>query len=104
MAKFVLCKVDSLFSNLIMLTIIGGGMIVHSLTSLTIKSYYGDPWGYVAFLIPFGSEVYLACIQLEDNMYNYTIFLTSFICIASLSALLWVLKNVVMKKVSRSLN
>jgi hypothetical protein len=104
MAKFVLYKFDSLFSNLMMLIIIGGAMIVHTLTSLTIKSYYGDPWGYVAFLIPFGSEAYLAFIQLGDNMYNYTIFLTSFICIASLSALLWVLKNIIMKRVTSSLN
>ena len=103
MAKIILCKFDSLLSNLIMLIIIGGGMIVHTLTALAIRNYYGDPWGYVAFFVPLGSEAYLALIQLGDNMYNYTIMLSSFICVASLAALLWLLKSIIMKRVSSSL-
>lgn len=102
MAKLVLTKFDSLLSHLLLLGIIGGATVVHTLTALAIKSYYGDPWGYVAFCLPLGAEVYLVFIQLGDNMYNYTILLTAFICLSSLAALFWLLKNIIVTKVAGS--
>lgn len=103
MAIFVLQKIDRLLNALIILFIIGGSMVVHTLTALAIKSYYGDPWGYLAFLAPLLAEAYLVLIQLGDNMYNYTIIISSFICMASLAALVWLLKNIVLTRVNGSL-
>ena len=57
-------KIDRVFDYISLMLIAGGGMLLHTLTSLTIKTYYGDPWGYVSFLLPGLSEVYLASIQL----------------------------------------
>ncbi len=99
----LLHKFDNFLSKLLLFIILGGAMILHTLTALAIKSYYGDPWGYVAFLLPFGAEAYLIFIQLGDNMYNYTILLSLFICIASLVALLWLLKSIIMTKVNSSI-
>jgi len=81
-------KIDRLFDYISLMVIAGGGMILHTLTSLTIKSYYGDPWGYVSFLLPGFSEAYLVAVQLGDNMYNYTILLATFITIISILGIL----------------
>ena len=81
-------KIDRLFDYICLMVIAGGGMILHTLTSLTIKSYYGDPWGYVSFLLPGFSEAYLVSVQLGDNMYNYTILLATFITIISVLGIL----------------
>jgi hypothetical protein len=88
-------KIDRLFNYISLMVIAGGGMILHTLTSLTIKSYYGDPWGYVSFLLPGFSELYLVSVQLGDNMYNYTILLVTFITIISVLGILKLVSKVV---------
>lgn len=74
-------------------------MILHTLTSLTIKTYYGDPWGYVSFLLPGLSEAYLASIQLGDDMYNYTILLVAFLSIIVFLGVLKMVRSVIRSKV-----
>jgi len=92
-------KIDRLFDYISLMVIAGGGMILHTLTSLTIKSYYGDPWGYISFLLPGISEAYLVTVQLGDDMYNYTILLVSFISIISALAIFKVIRNVIRSRV-----
>lgn len=92
-------KIDRLFDYISLMVIAGGGMVLHTLTSLTIKSYYGDPWGYVAFLLPGISEVYLASIQLSDDMYNYTMLLVSFISIISALGILKLIRSIIRSRV-----
>ena len=92
-------KIDRLFDYISLMVIAGGGMILHTLTSLTIKSYYGDPWGYVSFLLPGLSEAYLVSVQIGDDMYNYTILLVSFISIISFLAILKLVRNVIRSRV-----
>jgi len=100
MAKIILHNFDRLINFLSLLLILGGGMIIHTLTSLTIRSYYGDPWGYVAFLLPGVAESYLIFVQLDDKMYNYPILLTIFIATALTITLALLLKNFVRLKVT----
>jgi hypothetical protein len=88
-------KIDRLFDYIILMVLAGGGMILHTLTALTIKSYYGDPWGYVSFLLPGFSEAYLAVVQLGDDMYNYTILLGTFITMISLLGILKMISRVI---------
>jgi len=92
-------KIDRLFDYISLMMIAGGGMILHTLTSLTIKSYYGDPWGYVSFLLPGISEAYLVSVQIGDDMYNYTILLVSFISIISVLAVLKLVRNIIRSRV-----
>lgn len=92
-------NIDRLFDYISLMLIAGGGMILHTLTALTIKSYYGDPWGYVSFLLPGISEAYLVTVQLGDNMYNYTILLVTFISIISALGLLKLVRNVIRSRV-----
>lgn len=93
MAKFLIRKFDRLIDLVSILIIVCGGMLIHTLTALTIKGYYGDVWGYVAFLLPVFSEIFLAIIQVTDNMYNYPIFLGIFISVILISTLCLVTKN-----------
>jgi hypothetical protein len=92
-------KIDRLFDYISLIVIAGGGMILHTLTALTIKSYYGDPWGYVSFLLPGFSEAYLAVVQLGDDMYNYTILLVTFVTMISLLGLLKMVSRVIRSRV-----
>lgn len=100
MAKTVLLKLDSVITQLAMLLIIGGGTIIHTLTALTIRSYYGDPWGYVAFLLPGIAEAYLVFVQLDDRMYNYSIIVATFATAALALTLILLVKKVVRTKVA----
>jgi len=88
-------KIDRLFDYIILVMLAGGGMILHTLTSLTIKSYYGDPWGYVSFLLPGFSEAYLAVVQLGDDMYNYSILLATFITMVTILGFLKLVSRVI---------
>jgi hypothetical protein len=88
-------KIDRLFDYISLMVIAGGGMILHTLTSLTIKSYYGDPWGYVSFFLPGFSEAYLAVVQLGDDMYNYSMLLVTFIAMISLLVILKLISRVI---------
>lgn len=99
MAKLVLRKCDSLINCLSLFLIVGSGMIIHTLTSLTIHSYYGDPWGFVAFLLPGFAECYLLVIQLGDNMYNYSLLIGLFAVTSILTGLVLFCKNLVVAKV-----
>ena len=92
-------KIDRLFDYISLMVIAGGGMILHTLTSLTIKSYYGDPWGYVSFLLPGLSEAYLVSVQIGDDMYNYTILLVSFISVILVLAILKLIRNIIRTRV-----
>jgi len=95
MAKVIFLKFNDVMNLITLLFIICGGMIMHTLTALTLKSYYGDPWGYVAFLFPGFAEAYLVVVQLEDSMYNYTLLLAGFICTITVAGLFWMLRNFV---------
>src|SRR6478672_10245391 len=88
-------KINRLFDYISLMVIAGGGMILHTLTSLTIKSYYGDPWGYVSFFLPGFSEAYLAVVQLGDDMYNYSMLLVTFIAMISLLGILKLISRVI---------
>lgn len=103
MAKLVLHKLDRLISHLTLLLIIGGGTIIHTLTALTIRSYYGDPWGYVSFLLPGIAETYLVFVQLDDNMYNYSIIVATFAAAALALMLILLLKRLLRSKVHTAL-
>lgn len=98
MAKFIIGKFDRIIDLVTILTIVCGGMLIHTLTALTIKGYYGDIWGYVSFLLPVFSEIFLAIIQITDNMYNYTLLLGIFVSVISISALCLITKNSIKAK------
>jgi hypothetical protein len=92
-------KIDRLFDYISLMVIAGGGMVLHTLTALTIKSYYGDPWGYVSFLLPGISEAYLVSVQLGDDMYNYTILLVSFLALISAIGVIKLIRTVIRSRV-----
>jgi len=104
MAKIILHNFDRLINYLSLLLILGGGMIIHTLTALTIRSYYGDPWGYVSFLLPGVAESFLIFVQLDDNMYNYSIILAVFSAAALALTLTLYFKKIVRVKVSTILD
>lgn len=99
MARIVLHKLDRIITQLTLLLIIGSGTIIHTLTALTIRSYYGDPWGYVAFLLPGIAEAYLVFVQLDDRMYNYSIIVATFATAAFTLTLILLVKKLVRAKV-----
>lgn len=103
MAKFVLYKLDTIINHLTLLLILGGGMVIHTLTSLTISSYYGSFWGYVSFFLPGGAEAYLIAIQLGDNMYNYSMLLAIFTATALALLLILLFKNLIRAKIVAAL-
>ncbi len=92
-------KIDRLFDYISLLVIAVGGMILHTLTSLTINSYYGSPWGFVSFLLPGISEAYLASVQLGDIMYNYTILLVVFISIIFALGIFKLIRKIIRSRV-----
>jgi hypothetical protein len=104
MAKIVLHTFDRFINYLLLLLLLGGGMVIHTLTSLTIRSYYGDPWGYLSFLLPGVAEAYLMFVQLGDEMYNYSILLAMFAVTAVAITVALLLKNFLRFKAVSLLN
>ena len=93
MAKFIISKFDRIIDIAALLTIAAGGMLLHTLTALTIKSYYGDIWGYISFLLPGFAELYLAVIQTTDRMFNYHLLLGYFAAAIAVSIISVMAKN-----------
>lgn len=93
MARFIIGKFDRVIDVVSILIIVCGGMLLHTLTALTIKGYYGDVWGFVSFLLPGLSEIFLAVIQVTDNMYNYPLILGIFTTVISISVITLFVKN-----------
>lgn len=102
MAKFVIRKLDSLINYLTVSFMLCGGMLIHIFTALTIKSYYGSPWGYVSFLLPGISEIYLLVLQISENMYNYMILLAGFITVTAILGAAWFIKNLVKSRLEEA--
>jgi len=103
MANIIINKFDRLINMLTMLILVGGGSILHTLTALSLKNYYGDPWGYVSFALPGLAEAYLIIIQLSDEMYNYTLLFAIFACTALVAVAVWSIKNVVRQRMANML-
>lgn len=103
MANIIINKFDRLINILTFLILAGGGAILHTLTALTLKNYYGDPWGYVSFALPGIAEAYLIIIQLSDDMYNYTLLFAIFACTALAAVVVRAIKNVVRHRVMNML-
>lgn len=101
MARLVIGKIDGFINYLIFSVMIAGGLCLHILTALTIKSYYGSPWGYVSFLLPGFAELYLVTLQITENMYNYMIILGGFLAVTATLGLIWFIKNMVKSRVAR---
>jgi hypothetical protein len=95
MAGQLIGKLDRLFNIVTLLLLMGSGLVLHILTALTLKSYYGDPWGYVSFVLPVLSEAYLVTVQLADDMYNYTLLFAAFLCLAAVAGGAWYVKNII---------
>ena len=102
MAGLIISKIDRFINYLTVSVMIGGALFVHILTALTIKSYYGSPWGYLSFLLPGFSELYLVTLQLTESMYNYMLILTGFLAITATLSLIWFIKNIVKSKIERT--
>lgn len=102
MAKFVIRKIDRFINYLTLAVMISGGMFIHMLTALTIKSYYGSLWGYISFFLPGFSEIYLVALQISENMYNYMIILTGFIFLTTALGAIWFIKNIVKSRLERA--
>ena len=99
MAMLVLNKFDRFINILSLLLILGGGMIIHTLTSLTLNSYYGNIWGYVSFMLPGIAEAYLIFVQLGDNMYNYSILVGTFTATTLVMTMILISKNFIRSKI-----
>lgn len=95
MARFVIRKLDRFINYLTLAVMISGGLFIHILTALTLKSYYGSPWGYISFFLPGLAEIYLVGLQLSESMYNYLIILTGFFSVAAALGLIRLIRNVV---------
>lgn len=91
-------KFDRLINILTLFLLVSGTMLLHTLTALTLKSYYGNPWGYVSFALPGLAEAYLIIIQLADQMYNFTYLVVYFICLALLILSGWFIKNIIRQR------
>ena len=100
MAGKLIGKLDRLFNIVTLLLLLGSGMVLHVLTALTLKSYYGDPWGYVSFVLPVLAEAYLITIQLADDMYNYTLLFVTFLCLAAVAGAAWYVKNIIKLRIA----
>ncbi len=94
MARFVIRKLDRFINFLTIAVMISGGLFIHILTALTIKSYYGSPWGYVSFFLPGIAEFYLVALQLSESMYNYMILLAGFISVVTALCVIRHIKNI----------
>lgn len=91
-------KIDRFINYLTLSFILCGGMTIHILTALTIKSYYGSIWGYLSFLTPGFSEIFLLALQISESMYNYMILLFLFSIGAVALGSTWFIKNVIKSK------
>lgn len=94
MARFVWGKIDRFINYLTVFVLVSGGLLLHILTALTIKSYYGLVWGYTAFLLPGFSELFLVIFQITEHMYNYMIILAAFASVSALLGLTCLIKNI----------
>lgn len=103
MARTILTQLDRLINCIALLFLVGGGMLLHTLTALTLKSYYGDPWGYVCFALPGISEAYLIIVQIADDMYNYAFIFAGFALSALTVAAAWFAKNIIRQRVEHLL-
>jgi len=103
MAGFVINKIDRFINILTLSLIVCGGMIWHIITALTLSSYYGSPWGYVSLFLPGLSEIYLITLQLNENMYNYTLLTACYLSLMALLGLFWFIKNRVRTKLKATI-
>lgn len=95
MIRMAFTKIDGFMFNLTISVLIGVGLMLHVLTALTIGSYYGSPWGFVSFLLPAVSEIYLLTLQINAKMYNYMLIIVCFIGVGTVMlAATWLLKNI----------
>jgi hypothetical protein len=101
MARLVITKLDRFINYLTLAILIGGGLFMHLLTALTIKSYYGLKWGYIAFMLPGFSELYLVILQISAEMYNYMTVLAGFLAMSAVVALVWFFKNSLLSRFDR---
>ena len=101
MARFELRKVDKLINFLTVFVLISGGFMIHVLTALTINSYYSSPWGFISFLFPGFSEIYLLAFQLNANIFYYNIILAGFSGLAGVLVLTWLLRTIVRTKTEK---
>jgi hypothetical protein len=95
MAKFIARKIDRFINYLVLFLMVGSSMLLHTLTALTLKSYYGDIWGYVAFFLPGFSEAFLVIVQLGDNMFNFITLLALFIVVLAVSLLIVAIRKMI---------
>ena len=103
MARFVFHKIDRFITNLTLFILISGGLSLHILTALTIKSYYGSGWGYASFLLPGFSELYLLILQTTEHMYNYMTLIAGFAAITAMLGLICLIKNTVKSRLSKTI-
>jgi len=95
MIRIAFSNIDGFIFNLTVSVLIGVGLMLHVLTALTIDSYYGSPWGFVSFLLPAVSEIYLLTLQINANMYNYLLLIVGFIGVGTVMlTATWFLKNI----------
>jgi hypothetical protein len=100
MTRRIVKRIDYLLDAMTLFVVIGGGVVFHALTSLAFKGYYGNPWGYLAFIFPGGSEIFFTVVQLLDGKYNYAIILGAYLCIASCKVLLWLGRRFLKRKLA----
>lgn len=100
--QFMIRKVDDFINYLILTFMLCGGMFIHLLTALTIKSYSGSLWGFVSFLLPGLAEIYLITLQLRDNMYNYMIIVAGFIAVTATLGTIWFVKNLLKARMTET--
>ncbi len=98
MARTIMTKFDRILNVITLVLLVGGGMILHTLTALTLKSYYGAPWGYISFALPGVAEAYLIIIQLADDMYNFTYLFIAFLCLTAIIVSAWAIKNIIKQR------
>lgn len=100
MAQHLISKIDNIINFLTISIVVGGGFFIHMITALTIRNYYGEIWGYTAFLLPGFSELYLIILQIPEQMYNHTIIVACFLTLAAALALTRLFKNSIMAKLA----
>jgi len=101
MDQIVIRKIDRLINFITITVLVGGGIFLHIITALTIRNYYGSPWGVAAFMLPGFSELYLVILQISEQMYNYMIILAAFLAMTAVVALIWFFKKCVLKRLVR---
>lgn len=103
MVRSIISQFERIINIITLLLLVSGGMLLHTLTALTLRSYYGDPWGYVSFALPGVSEAYLIIVQLADDMYNYTVLFAGFVVLTLSVAAAWFIKNILRQRVENLL-